>query len=81
MPNAYVYDTHTHYVVPTKPRHSLSWILLEQLSLGPKLRNSGVMTKQSGNTIIDADGISKGFCIDLIAEALQFEGCRAFYVD
>lgn len=45
------------------------------------LRNNTEVTKQNANTIIDLDGLSKGFCIDLIAEALHFEGYRTFYID
>ena len=45
------------------------------------LINKKVIVKQNAKAIIDLDSVSKGFCIDLITEALHFEGYRAFYVD
>ena len=44
-------------------------------------RQNKTVMKANGNTIIDLDGVSKGFCVDLISEALHRAGYRDFYVD
>lgn len=45
------------------------------------LRKGDVLTKVNANTIIDLDGVTKGYCIDLIAKTLQRSGYSDFYVD
>ena len=44
-------------------------------------RRHKTVMKANGNTIIDLDGVSKGFCVDLISDALHLAGYRDFYVD
>lgn len=45
------------------------------------VRDGRTVTKVNANTIIDLDGVSKGYCIDLIAAALRRAGYTDFYVD
>lgn len=46
------------------------------------LKRKGIsVTKNNANTIIDLDGVSKGFAVDLITESLQSAGYNNFYVD
>ena len=44
-------------------------------------RKGTAVTKNNANTIIDLDGVSKGFAVDLITESLQSAGYTNFYVD
>ena len=47
-----------------------------------KLKRKGTsLTKNNANSIIDLDGVSKGFAVDLITESLQSGGYSNFYVD
>lgn len=45
------------------------------------LRKGRTVSKVNANTIIDLDGVSKGFCIDLVAQALRRADYSDFYVD
>lgn len=44
-------------------------------------RKGSKVSRMNANTIVDLDGISKGFVIDKLITALQKEGYKSFYVD